>query len=69
MLEFCRENAAWLGTVLAAIITGVCYLLKKSGNNKKQVIKNVKNSNINQVGESQTITVTDAKKDTGQDKQ
>ena len=53
MTEFIRENADWLIPVIVAIvggvISGIFYLLKKVGNHQKQVIKNVKNSNINQV--------------------
>ena len=55
-MEFIKENiVALLTPVLVAIVTGVFYLLKKNGNSKKQVIKNVNNSHINQAGDSQEI--------------
>ena len=49
MTEYIRENAVWITPTLVAIVSGVFYLLKRGGNHQKQEIKNVKNSNINQV--------------------
>lgn len=52
-MDFFRENSIWITPVLVAvaggIISGIFYLIKKGGNSNKQTIKNVHNSNINQV--------------------
>lgn len=48
MIEFINENAVWLTPLMVAIVSGIFYLIKKGGVNKKQTIKNVKNSQINQ---------------------
>lgn len=48
MIEFIRQNEALVTAVMVAIVSGIFYLIKKGGVNKKQTIKNVKNSQINQ---------------------
>ena len=48
MIEFIRNNAVWLTPLMVAIVSGVFYLIKRGGVNKKQTIKNVRNSQINQ---------------------
>ena len=49
MIEFIRDNAAWLTPILVAIVSGIFYLLKK-GSQNKQIISNVSNSHVNQAG-------------------
>jgi hypothetical protein len=55
--DFIKSNASWMTPVLVAIaggiISGIFYLLKKSGTNVKQSAKNVTNSKLNQVGHDQ----------------
>lgn len=48
MTEYLKDNAVWLTPVLVAIVSGVFYLLKKSGANHRQIIKDVKDSHVNQ---------------------
>lgn len=48
MIEFIRNNAVWLTPLMVAIVSGIFYVIKKGGVNKKQTIKNVKNSQITQ---------------------
>lgn len=50
MTEYLKDNAVWLTPVLVAIVSGVFYLLKKGGANHRQIIKNVKDSHVNQAG-------------------
>ena len=49
MIEFLKDNAAWLTPVLVAVVSGIFYFLKK-GSQNKQTISNVSNSHINQAG-------------------
>lgn len=52
-MDFLRDNSVWVTPILVAIVggivSGIFYLIKKGGNNSKQTIKNVHNSNINQI--------------------
>lgn len=52
-MEFLKDNSVWITPLLVAIaggiISGIFYLIKKGGNHNKQSIKNVHNSNINQI--------------------
>ena len=50
MIDFIKDNALWLTPVLVAIVSGVFYLIKKSGQSNKQTIKNVKDSTVYQAG-------------------
>lgn len=53
MIEFFKDNAAWITPILVAIvggvISGIFSLLKKGGNNNKQIVKNVQNSSVTQI--------------------
>lgn len=52
-MEFLKDNSVWITPLLVAIaggiISGIFYLIKNGGNHNKQSIKNVHNSNINQI--------------------
>lgn len=52
-MEFLKDNSVWITPLLVAIagsiISGIFYLIKKGGNHNKQSIKNVHDSNINQI--------------------
>ena len=48
MEDFFNNNAIWLTPLLVAVVSGIFYLIKKSGNRNKQVVKNVKDSHVNQ---------------------
>lgn len=52
-MDFLKDNSVWITPLLVAvaggIISGIFYLIKKGGSSNKQIIKNVHNSNINQV--------------------
>lgn len=52
-MEFLKDNSVWITPLLVAIaggiISGIFYLIKKGENHNKQSIKNVHNSNINQI--------------------
>lgn len=50
MLNFIKDNAAWLTPVLVAIVSGLFYLVKKGGKLNKQKIKKVNRSRIYQTG-------------------
>ena len=52
MLEFLKENAAWVVPIAVAIIGGLFALMKTKSKTSSisQRIKSVKNSNINQIG-------------------
>lgn len=53
IMDFLKDNAVWITPLLVAmvggIVRGIFYLVKKEGNSSKQTIKNIHNSNINQV--------------------
>nr|WP_316615566.1 hypothetical protein [uncultured Alistipes sp.] len=46
MKQFISDYAVILVPVAVAIVTGIFYLIKKSGNHNNQRIKNISNSNV-----------------------
>lgn len=48
MIEFIKSNAVWLTPLMVAVVSGIFYLIKRGGVNKKQTVKNSRNSHINQ---------------------
>lgn len=46
MKQFIADYAVILVPVAVAIVTGIFYLIKKSGNHNNQRIKNISNSNV-----------------------
>jgi hypothetical protein len=46
MIQFLQENAGWIGTIAAALITGIFAIYKKKGKYNKQIVKNIKDSNV-----------------------
>lgn len=44
--QFIADYAVILVPVAVAIVTGIFYLIKKSGNHNNQRIKNISNSNV-----------------------
>lgn len=52
-MDFLKENLIWITPLLVAIvggiISGIFYLIKKEGKSNNQTIKDIHNSNINQV--------------------
>lgn len=68
MLQFIRDNAAWLTPVLVAIVSGVFLLLSKIGTKKgsntkiRQKAKNNDNANIYQAGRDININQVDYEK-------
>ena len=50
-----KDNAVWLVPVLVAVVSGLFYLIKKSGNHNKQSAKNISDSPFNQVNGDQII--------------
>lgn len=62
ILDFTREQGGWIATILAAIIGGVFGLFKIFGHKNTQIIKNVKDSNIQQSnGSINTTIIKDSK--------
>ncbi len=55
-LDVMKEHGGWIATIIAAIIAGVFGLFKKSGKRNSQIIKNTKDSNIQQANGSINIT-------------
>lgn len=54
MIDYIRNNVEWLVPIIVAVIGGVFALFKKNGTHN-QTIKNVKNSNITNIGGDVTI--------------
>lgn len=52
MLSFMKDHGMWIATIIAAIVAGVFGLIKKKSKGNNQKIKNVKDSHIQQAGES-----------------
>ena len=47
-----KDHGTWIATIIAAIVAGLFGLIKKFGKGNTQKIKNVKDSYIQQAGES-----------------
>ena len=56
MIELLKDYQYLIATVMVAVISGIFYLIKKGGNHKSQIIKNVKDSQVYQAGDGQNVT-------------
>lgn len=57
LLSFMKDHGTWIATIIAAIVAGLFGLIKKFGKGNTQKIKNVKDSYIQQAGESINNTI------------